>query len=220
MKWTATHLYMPKELQMVITCVIQYMYRVCSERYIICFVKAFYSSTVARLGGLVHDQPQIRRKCVNRSCYISNTSHNRKLVYTHESVLIMKRYTCTMHVTRADANWDFHSLPPSCSAYLVSISTCDVLLLASSTCEHWLVCFSCTSFTLDSSSVNFALNHSIVRLSTVSWPGESFPDVSSTRLLSNVKGTGEAGVVLQYKTVLVASGKNAPEFQKMILLQF
>ena len=125
-----------------------------------------------------------------------------------------------MYVARADANGDFHSLSPSCSAYLGSISMCDVLLLASSTCEHWLVCFSCTSFTLDSSSVNFALNHSIVRLSTVSWPGNSFPDVSSTRLMSNVKGTGEVGVVLQYKTVLIASGKNPPEFQKIILLQF
>lgn len=110
--------------------------------------------------------------------------------------------------------------PVRTSAYLVSKSTCDVLLLASSACEHWLVCFSCISFTLDSSSVNFALNHSIVRLSTVSWPGNSFPDVSSTRLLSNVKGTGEAGVVLQHKTVLITSGKNAPEFQTMILLQF
>jgi hypothetical protein len=35
-----------------------------------------------------------------------------------------------------------------------------------------------------------------------------------------VKGTGEAGVVLQYKTVLITSGKNAPEFQKMIFSQF
>ena len=124
-----------------------------------------------------------------------------------------------MYVTTADANGDFHSLSPSCSAYLVSISTCDVLLLVSSTCENWLVCFSCTSFTLDSSSVNFALNHSIVRLSTVSWPANSFPDVSSTRLLSNVKGTGEAGVVLNTK-VLITCGKNASEFQKIILLQF
>jgi len=38
--------------------------------------------------------------------------------------------------------------------------------------------------------------------------------------MSNVKGTGEVGVVLQYKTVLIASGKNPPEFQKIILLQF
>lgn len=31
----------------------------------------------------------------------------------------------------------------------------------------------------------------------MSWLGNNFPDVSSTRLLSKVNGTGDAGVVLK-----------------------